>query len=184
LPSYANGVKPAKGAFHNNFYRSPNSRHGVFPLGGGLQCTQKIKMPSGSARIDAECWSAILQILQVNIYITRGSVCAGDDIDPPHEHSMVISDGTSVEDIISAIARSDYLPSISGGKATWSAASRVLLAVIAQEWTKPKMIDFLPVSMDKLDVVNDTLRIHFSYHAQEDPEKVFEILRNVRLTVR
>jgi hypothetical protein len=74
------------------------------------------------------------------------------------------------------VARSGYLASIEGGKATWSAASNIPLAVIAQQWSDPKPLPGLPFAARRLDVRGDTLRIHFSYHAQQDPDVVYEVL--------
>ena len=116
----------------------------------------------------------------VNIYLSRDSVCAGDDGDAPHSKQIVVADGASIEDILSNLSRSGYLPSIAGGKATWSASSNVPLGVVAQEWAKPKL--FFRIFDDLLDIEDKTLRIHFSYHTQIDPDVVYEVLS--RLTLR
>jgi hypothetical protein len=115
----------------------------------------------------------------VNVYLSRDSVCAGDDSDAPHPKQIVVADGASIEDILSGVSRSGYLPSIAGGRATWSASSNVPLGVLAQEWEKPKL--FFPDFEDLLDVDDKTLRIHFSYHTQIDPDIVYEVLNQLTL---
>jgi hypothetical protein len=117
----------------------------------------------------------------MNVYLSRESVCAGDDVDAPHSETISFPDGTSVLDVLTQVARSGYLASIVGGEATWSAVSNVPLAVIAQQWSKPKPLPALLYSSADLDVKDNTLRIHFNYHAQENPDKVYKILYGLRL---
>jgi hypothetical protein len=113
----------------------------------------------------------------VNVFLTRDSVAAGDDIDAPHKKTMVISNTSNVEEIIIAVVNSHYLASISGGYATWSAISNIPVAVVAQEWDKPKMLSAIPVKLSSLDVVDNAIRLHFCYHAQKNPDDVFEVLK-------
>jgi len=120
----------------------------------------------------------------MRVYFTRDSVCAADDVHAPHQKQIVIEDGANVQAILTHIYRSGYLPLISGGKATWSVASRIPLAVIAQERAMLKMLSQFEVSMNGLDTQEDLIRIHFSYHAQEDPDVVYNILRELRLTAQ
>jgi len=117
----------------------------------------------------------------MNVYLSRESVCAGDDVEAPHSETISFPDGTAVLDVLTQIARSGYLASIAGGEATWSAASNIPLAVIAQQWSQPKPLPALMYSSPALDVKDNTLRIHFNYHAQENPDIVYKILFRLRL---
>lgn len=122
-----------------------------------------------------------LQNGPMKLYLTRDSVAAGDDLHAPHVLKM---QGPSDEDYGVAICRvlaSKYLPPISGGKATWSVASNKILAVVAQQWAQPKLLRGYDTSYNGLDVRGGLLRLHFNYHAQEDPETVLEVLRRIRL---
>jgi len=113
----------------------------------------------------------------MKIILTRGSVCQGDDVDAPHSIVIKTKACRNIENIISEIISSGYLPKISGGKATWSAVSDGTLAVIAQEWKKPKILSLL--SVDQLDYDSQgRLKIHFNYHTQINPNIVFEVLRD------
>ena len=117
------------------------------------------------------------------VRLTRDSVCAGDDVDAPHYRELRVPDQTAVEEIVSAIAKAKYLASISGGKATWSIASRIPVAVIAEQWDEPRMLCSLPCCLDQLDFKNGVLNCHVNYHAQQDPGIVVEVLERVQLTM-
>lgn len=115
----------------------------------------------------------------MQVFLTRDSVAAGDDADAPHNQTITVADYMSVEDIVAQVARSGYLASIGGGKATWSASSRYPLAVVAQEWDKPKLL--YAFKLNKLDYVENenALYMHFTYYAQLDPQIVYETLRRL-----
>ena len=113
----------------------------------------------------------------MEIYATRSSVAAGDDIDAPHGRSFSMTDNSSVEDVLAHIQGAGYLPELASGNACWSATSNVPVAVLAQKWTEPKMVSHLP---DKLDSVNGVLRIQFNYHGQVEPDMVHKFLREYR----
>ena len=115
----------------------------------------------------------------MKIYLSRASVSMADDVIAPHPREIEVPDGTSIKDIIGIVAHSDYLPSIGGGRATWSVVSNVPLAVIAQQWSEPKT--FFMLSMKLLDIQNGVLRLYFNYHAQIDPEITYQILSHFNL---
>jgi hypothetical protein len=108
------------------------------------------------------------------------SVCAGDDCDE-HQRQFNLPGSDSLEKLLAAIIKSNYLPTISGGCATWSVTSAIPIAVIAQQWTEPRMLFLLPKDLAKLERKEGILRLHFNYHAQIDPEIVLTVLRELRL---
>lgn len=114
----------------------------------------------------------------MKVYVSRGSVAAGDDVDAPNARLLSVPDGTEPVDIIKNIVQSGYLPSIAGGHATWSVTSHILLAVVAQQWSEPRMF---MARQDVLDYEQGTLRLYFNYHAQIDPETVFKVFWGFRL---
>jgi hypothetical protein len=77
-----------------------------------------------------------------------------------------------------SIQRSGYLPRIAGGKATWSIASNIPVAVLAQQWTEPRVFTHAP---GELDASEGVLRLHFNYHAQMDPQVAYETLWGLQL---
>jgi hypothetical protein len=113
----------------------------------------------------------------MQVILRRDSVAAGDDADAPHEQTITVPDTASVEEIITLVAQSGYLASISGGKATWSATSNIPLAVVAQEWEKPHMLSSFPVDWKRLNRGDGGLLLYFTYYAQLDPQLVYETLR-------
>ena len=115
-------------------------------------------------------------------YLTRSSVCAGDDCDA-HQQRFDLPNSESLEKLLMAIVKSGYLPAISGGHATWSVTSAMPIAVIAQQWVEPRMLFLLPKDLANLDRKEGILRVHFNYHAQLDPEIVLTVLRELRLRV-
>ncbi|HET7064125.1 MAG TPA: hypothetical protein VFI49_07580 [Rudaea sp.] len=117
----------------------------------------------------------------MNLYVTRESVAAGDDVDAPHARTFALPQGASLETALATVMSARYLPSISGGLATWSVASGIPLAVIAQQWPAPRMLFGAGDDLSVLDRAPGLLRLHFNYHAQLDPEIVLEVLRRLRL---
>jgi hypothetical protein len=116
----------------------------------------------------------------MNAYVTRDSVCAGDDIDAPHARQIFVPDGLTVEALIRHVISEADLPDISGGKATWCISSKIPLAIIAQQWAEPKPVTFFAPKLSELDIRGDVFRAHISYFAQQDPTLVLEILARLK----
>ena len=117
----------------------------------------------------------------MQLFVTRDSVCAGDDGDAPHPRSFATSLSTTLLQSIETVLAARYLPSIAGGMATWVAASAVPLAVVAQQWPAPRMLSLSSRDRQRLDGEGDVLRLHFSYFAQHDPEQVLGLLGRLQL---
>lgn len=116
----------------------------------------------------------------MKVHLTRASVAMSDDVDAPYTVEMTVADDLSVAAIIDRIFYSNYLASIAGGKATWSAISNIPLAVLAQQWAAPKFLTPLP-PLSKLDFVDNTLALYFNYHTQQDPDLVYKQLHHTHL---
>ena len=115
----------------------------------------------------------------MRLVVTRDSVAAGDDVDAPHLEEMDAPVGSDASEAVLLITRTGYLPPISGGRATWSIVSNLPIAVIAQQWSEPRMLSSIPEKLGNLKHEGDALRLHVNYHAQQDPEVVFEVLRRL-----
>lgn len=115
----------------------------------------------------------------MRLYVSRDSVCAGDDTDAPHARVFDVPGTPDVAGAVEHVLASGYLPSIAGGLATWSIVSAIPVAVVAQQWPKPR--HFMVAGLRHVDYVADTLRLHFNYHAQIDPETVRNVLWGMRL---
>jgi hypothetical protein len=123
--------------------------------------------------------TAILPLM--NIYVSRDSVAAGDDLDAPHGRSFSLPDGAPLGDVLSEIIQSGYLPRISGGHATWSVVSSIPLAIVAEEWPEPRLLPMIESQKKEFDCRNGLLRLHFNYHAQIDPDTVYKVFWGFRL---
>ena len=116
----------------------------------------------------------------MKVYVSRESVCAGDDIES-HGKTFTFPDNYSVEEVLQAIIDSGYLPSVSGGCATWTAASNIPIAVIANEWSSPRIVGMANDRKNEFDYEKNTLRIHLNYHGQIDPEIVYKVFWGFQL---
>jgi len=110
------------------------------------------------------------------LILTRDSVSMGDDAFD-HTLEIEIKEEWKINEILDKVIQINYLPKIMGGKATWSVAYDKPLAIIAQQSSTPKLIgmseDF-PYQGTKWHV--NIERLHFNYHAQQDPELVYDVL--------
>jgi hypothetical protein len=120
----------------------------------------------------------------MNLYITRDSVAAGDDIDAPHVRTATVPDDSDIGQIVAACLAASPLPCIAGGNATWALASGVPLAVIAQQWPTPKLVSQFPPASSRLDIVESAMRLHFTYFAQQSPDDVLAVLSRLTLHAR
>ena len=113
----------------------------------------------------------------LRLQLTRDSVALGDDMHSPHLKKVTLPADVSAEGIATWIVENRYLPqNIQGGKATWSLVSKRPLAVLAQQWDKPKMLSNCPDSLEELDFEDGVLRAQVNYHAQKNPNAVFRKL--------
>jgi hypothetical protein len=119
--------------------------------------------------------------MTLRIHVTRDSVAAGDDADAPHERTFSFRDSPSPLAAVARIVAEGYLARIFGGKATWSVESGVLLAVVAQQWSEPRLVPWQEPAWLQLDQAGGIYRLHFNYHAQIDPEIVLRILKDLKL---
>ena len=117
----------------------------------------------------------------MQLILTRDSVAAGDDFDAPHRRIIKVTEGLPLDALLRRVTQTKYLPSISGGAATWSVTSGVPLAVIAQQWDDIKWLPGALQEQAALDLRDGALHLHFNYHTQIDPGIVFEVLRGLQL---
>lgn len=119
---------------------------------------------------------------EMRVYVSRASVSAGDDCDAPHGQSFDVGNDASIENMISVIISSGYLPTIAGGRATWSVSSLVPLAVVSQGNVEPLMLATAHlVNLKQLDMRDCGLHLHFSYHTQLASETVRQVLGALKL---
>ncbi|AUY47879.1 hypothetical protein C2142_01625 [Streptomyces sp. CB01881] len=111
----------------------------------------------------------------------------GDDTYAPHAGTQDVPDGTSVRDVLDGILTSGYLATIAGGRATWiatagdawagdawagdaTAGDATVLAVLAQQWAAARLLPAGTAPLAALAGPDGTVRLHFIYRTQRDPE--------------
>jgi hypothetical protein len=129
----------------------------------------------------AHCASIVKTTNTTKLILWRDSVCAGDDCDAPHELALVVG-ADSLGSFIKRLLVADYLPSISGGNATWILKTERhtdrALAVIAQQWAEPRFV--VAADADVLLYINRSAKkpnLYLTYWCQVDPETVFQRLQ-------
>ena len=116
------------------------------------------------------------------IKLTRESVAMGDDIDAPHFLEIGIEPNWTITEILKYISNINYLPKISGGRATWSVAISEPIAVLTQENPKEPLLICLPdYPYHGMRGFVEFDNIHFNYHAQKKASEVFEVLSRFKI---
>ena len=116
------------------------------------------------------------------IKLTRESVAMGDDVNAPHFLEIEIDPNWKIIEILKQINKTNYLPKISGGKATWSVVINKPIAVLTQENLEEPLLICLPdypCQGTKGYVEFD--HIHFNYRAQKKASEVFEVLLRFKI---
>ncbi|MFB7617886.1 hypothetical protein [Kitasatospora sp. NPDC056181] len=123
----------------------------------------------------------------MRVQLTRDSVAMGDDTYAPHAGTRDVPDGTSLRWLLDEVLTTGYLATIAGGRATWIATTgdaragdagagdaragdATVLAVLAQQWTAARLLPAGTAPLATLAGPDGTLRLHFTYRAQRDPE--------------
>jgi hypothetical protein len=100
-----------------------------------------------------------------------------DEVHAPHLKKWPVSLAKSVERLMQTLKDDYILRNVQGGKATWVVkSSGTPLAIIAQQWKKPK-ITVQNVTIDSLKDEQGNLTLHIEYRGQDDPEEVFKELQ-------
>jgi hypothetical protein len=111
-------------------------------------------------------------------HVRRDSVSFGDDADGPYELAVSQPDSVTLQELLTLIGQSDFLPTILGDEATWIAISGVPLAVIAYRWRSPKMLPRVSLDHPALQKRGEAIQINLTYRRQDDPKQVYiELLR-------
>jgi hypothetical protein len=117
----------------------------------------------------------------MQVSLSRDSVAAGDERDAPHSRRLAYPDGVAVGNIIRDIVASDYLPDLPDDVASWSASSGVPLAVMARGAGAELLRAAQAGHLERFDVRDGVLHLHFSYHAQVPAAAVRKVLATLTL---
>ncbi|HEX2948437.1 MAG TPA: hypothetical protein VHV83_02525 [Armatimonadota bacterium] len=115
------------------------------------------------------------------LIIWRRSVCAGDDVDAPHE-LVLKTHVMTLRDLATHLLKIRYPASIAGGKATWILEAvgkkNRPLAVLAQQWSEPRYL--VDPDTDITAFINPGNRydLYLNYWCQIDPDIAFDHLQH------
>ncbi len=120
-------------------------------------------------------------LAQMTIQIDRDSVHPGDDL-VSHATTLNISHSATIADFLKEIRQVHFLPSISGGKATWlidsEGSESKCIGVLAQQWSEPKLT--ISASTPITEISSGKPGFYFRYWCQADPDTVFSCVRSGR----
>ncbi|MFZ6638393.1 hypothetical protein ACO0LL_01555 [Undibacterium sp. TC4M20W] len=117
--------------------------------------------------------------IMLHIRIDRDSVHAGDDT-VSHAENIAVPANTSLAALLEQIRMARFLPSISGGKATWvieSSGSQIkAIGVLAQQWQEPRVMIDASVGVAQ-HFAGQQPNLFFRYCCQSDPDTVYTQLQ-------
>lgn len=116
----------------------------------------------------------------MEIRIDRDSVHPGDDTES-HAATLRVEPTATIGEFLETVRRMAFLPSISGGEATWiidcAGAGGASIGVIAEQWTAPRLT--IPADTPLAAVLPVTGGgVFFRYWCQASPESVLSSLVN------
>ncbi|BBB64444.1 hypothetical protein UNDYM_0191 [Undibacterium sp. YM2] len=113
------------------------------------------------------------------IRIDRDSVHAGDDT-VSHAENIAVPANTSLAGLLEQIRMAKFLPSISGGRATWvieSSGSQIkTIGVLAQQWQEPRVMMDASAELAQ-HFAGQQPNLFFRYRCQIDPDTVYAQLQ-------
>jgi hypothetical protein len=94
-----------------------------------------------------------------------------------HETSIIVDATATLRALLNKVQTMGYLPSISGGEATWIiCTSEKPIGVLAQQWPEPKLT--VPADSTIGEHFADTEpRLLFRYWCQKNPDQVFSHIK-------
>jgi hypothetical protein len=120
-----------------------------------------------------------LTMADLMVRLDRDSVHAGDDCES-HATSMRAANESSIGSLLEQIRKAGFLPSISGGEATWIVKSSAdpgrPIGVIAQQWQEAELLVASETSLRELFGLSEP-SLHFAYWCQASPSLVLAALR-------
>ena len=123
----------------------------------------------------------------MKIEIDRDSVAAGDDMES-HSVFIKISDDIRVKDLIKKAKKACPFASICGGEATWiiyvgSHEEKKCIGVSAQQWSEDRLLVSKDITAKSVfEGIENKMK--FYYWAQNDPNEVFETLKQGKEPIR
>lgn len=116
-----------------------------------------------------------------SVRITRDSYCASDDVDAPHEQTISILSGATLEDVVHAAHRKCQTLIRPDSSETWVITSKHPIAVVNSKWRKPRMLLRTVRRMeDSLMITGNTAYLHYCLIQNTDPETIYSVMDRLR----
>ena len=116
-----------------------------------------------------------------SVRITRDSYCASDDVDAPHEQTISILSGATLEDVVQAVHRKCQTLMRPDSSQTWVITSKHPIAVVNSKWRKPRMLLRTVRRMeDSLMITGNTAYLHYCLIQNTDPETIYSVMDRLR----
>jgi len=117
---------------------------------------------------------------ELMVRLDRDSVHAGDDCES-HATCVHATEESSIGSLLEKIRKAGFLPSISGGEATWivksPAGSGHPIGVVAQQWPEAELLVPSQTSLRELFGLSEP-SLYFTYWCQARPSLVLAALRD------
>lgn len=91
---------------------------------------------------------------------------------------LSLQDDATVSDVLLAMLRADFVPSIGGGRATWLLMGFKPVAVIAQQWTAPRWLVSPKLSVPVTRETSGQYDYWLHYGGDRDPDEMYEDYRD------
>ncbi|MFK7789402.1 MAG: hypothetical protein AB8C95_07945 [Phycisphaeraceae bacterium] len=116
--------------------------------------------------------------MQINsIRVTRDSQSRIDKIKAPHEYVTKISSTQTVEELLFSVYQKLKTADPAYAKATWSITSKRPLAVVSEQWAKPRILLRSVRRVEDTVIVRDnTAYLHFCLHEDADPDAIYRMM--------
>lgn len=112
-----------------------------------------------------------------SIRITRDSLSRADKLKAPHECVTKVSSTATVEELLLSVYQKLKLADPAYTKATWSVTSKRPLAVVSQQWAKPRiLLRSVRRLEDTMIVQGSTAYLHFCLHNDADPDALYQVM--------
>ena len=112
-----------------------------------------------------------------SIRVTRDSLSQADKLNAPHEHVTKAASTATVEELLLGVYQKLKTADPAYAKATWSVTSKRPLAVVSQQWAKPRiLLRSVRRLEDTLIVQGKTAYLHFCLHNKADPHALYQMM--------
>jgi len=106
---------------------------------------------------------------KLSVVLRRDSVCAGDDIDAPHEEKIVMPSTATLAQLFLELEKIKYLPSIAGKNESWEAyINQKLICRFGKNIDHPTFVVNEDITLSKFSSTNSEISVQLRYFSSLD----------------